>query len=422
MERKFTLSIEKSGIIQCENKASSQVIGRYHGRYRLGPSTSSILVLERDSKMEEISFGENSLIKRVMFSGIIADGTLLEFFNFLGENNRNGVLVILSNNIKNSIFFKGGHIRFSTSTSKENRLGEIFFRFGMVTKADLVKALSDKSMRLGERLIKNEVINIADLYKAIKLQIEEICYSSFLFQDGSFYFYELVNDDLIPSNINIPIRHILFEGVRRMDEMTYFKKKLPSPEVVLAINPDASVTGLTEIEVSTFKMIDGKSSLRDLSRKNGLGLFETTKIVFNFLQAGYIKIKSVTAYITHATSSVDSTTKLITAYNKVFDYIGKKSGKTTLKLQQDLTTFFQKFEGELGNLFKDVEVNAKLQVDTNKILSNVTAVSADVKVFSLLYKAFDEIFYFLIFSSGITLEPKIEEQLTSVVSKISESQ
>jgi len=206
-----------------------------------------------------------------------------------------------------------------------------------------------------------------------------------------------------------------------MDEMTYFKKKLPSPDVILEVDSQTSVTDLTQMEIATYKMIDGVKTLKELSRLNRLGLFETTKIVFNLIQGGYVRIKSMSSFLEVSTESLEGTRKMIAAYNKVFEYIGKKSQNSAEKLRKDLATFLRKFEGDLATAFNGVEFGENLTLDADRITTNADTLESKGKMFSLLYKAFDEIYYFLLFSSGVTIEPKIETELNNLVEKISKN-
>ncbi|MGM0596098.1 MAG: DUF4388 domain-containing protein [Myxococcota bacterium] len=386
---------------------------RFSGYWHLGPSTPYLLIFERRADEHNSS---NQLFKHVLFSGRIHEGSLIEYFNFIGENNKTGALVIISGPMKKSIFFKDGQIRFSTSNVKDDLLGEILYRYGIVDKESLKIALNDKTRKLGESLVAMGKINVTDLYQAIKLQVEEICYSSFLLTDGSFYFYELTDENMIPSSIHLATRNVILEGVRRIDEMSHFKKKLPSPDVILEINPEASVTSLKKSEIETFNLIDGKITLRELSRRNHLGLFETTRIIFNLIQGGYVKIKSRSSIISDISSGKGNIRQLVEAYNKVFKYIWTKTPEIQDKLKSDLSTFISKMEGDLALLFKGVKIKDQLQLDHEKIAKNITKHQTDkTNLFTSLIKASDEILYFLLFSSGITIEPQIEEELQKLV-------
>ncbi|MBN2724443.1 MAG: DUF4388 domain-containing protein [Deltaproteobacteria bacterium] len=422
MDGSIRFKIDKNGEISTIGEYSAKRLARFAGEWQLAPSTSYLMLFERKSSSNVELSQESSLISKVLFSGVIHEGSLLEFFNFLGENSRSGVLVVVTEKIKKSIFFKDGQIRYATSNMSEDRLGEVLYRYGMVKKDVLEEALADKSKRLGEKLVQLGHITVADLYRAIKLQLEEICYSSFLLQNGHFYFYQLVSEDLIPSTIHLQTRNILLEGVRRMDEMSYFKKKLPSPDVVPEIVSEASVSNLTDHEATTYKLIDGRKNLRDLARQNRMGLFETTRIIFYLMQGGYVKVRTVSSMAVETECDKGNIEKLLLAYNKIFSYIAQKAGNVRKKLIHDLDTFTAKLEGNLKVMFAGVEVADDLTFNSSTLLKNISEMDNTNKVFSNLYKALDEIFYFLLFSSGITIEPEIENELQSIVGKISQGQ
>jgi Domain of unknown function (DUF4388) len=415
----ITIIINNEGKITTKNPVSTEKISEYAGEWSLGPSTSYLLVFERTGEQHQTQVSQSSMIGKILFSGLINEGSLLEFVNFLGENSKTGVLVVIHEDTKKSIFFKNGQISYATSNMSEDRIGEVLYRYGLVTKAQLEEALKDKSVRIGEKLIQMDILNVTDLYKAIKYQVEEICYSTFIFTKGNFYFYELANNDLIPSHLHLTTRNILFEGVRRMDEMTYFKKKLPSPFVVPEIMPDVTVSQLSVNEKTIFELVDGKSNIKILARVSRLGLFETTRIIFHLMQGGYIKILTTTMLVDETYSGIVNLKKLIRAYNKVFQYIGNKSSELKPKLKKDLETFISKLEDDLAILFKDVKILDNLNIDKEKLILNIKDMPEKSHLFSILYRAFDEIFYFLLFSSNVSIEPKIESELQKLVNTLS---
>ena len=262
------------------------------------------------------------------------------------------------------------------------------------------------------------VLLVSDLYHAIKIQIEEIVYSTFLFSSGHFYFYEIMAAASLPSHLHLTTRNVLLEGLRRMDEMSYFRKKLPGPEVVLEIIQDATMDNLTEQEAKIIQLIDGRKSLDDIARKSHYGIFDTTRIVFHLMQGGIVRVKSTSSMASEADSGAANISKLLMAYNQIFQLISAKARELTPKLQKDLETFLKKLDGELAVLFSGVRVNPDLSLESAVILENMTRLADQNMVFSQVYKALDEIFYFLLFSAGISIDSAVEADLQNTIRQL----
>ncbi len=415
---KVEIHITPRGQIQLKNETQSKLLAHFTGDWVLGPSTNSMLLFERKQGGQRIEISDAAFLGRVLMAGVIEEGTMVDFLNFLGENRRTGVLVTVSEGYKKSIFFKDGAVRYATSTDPNERLGNVLFRYGMVDKATLKEALEDHSRKIGEKLVQMGVLKITDLYRAIKMQVEEIVYSTFLMNSGNFYFYETMAAESIPSHLNLPARTLLMEGLRRVDEMTYFRKKLPSQDVVPEVAKDATMENLTPQEAELLRYIDGHSSLEEIARKSRFGMFETTRVVFHLLQGGVLRVKSTQSMANETASEVGKIEKLLDAYNNVFLLISAKAHGFIPKLQHDLDEFVKRFEGDLGVLFSGDVMRPDLTMDSSRIIENMAKIRDPECVFSQIYKALNEIFYFLVFSSGVSIDSAVETDLQNTINHL----
>lgn len=415
---KVEIHITQRGQIQLKSETTSKLLAHFAGDWTLGPSTNSMLLFERNQGGQRVEISDATFLGRVLMAGVIEEGTMVDFLNFLGENRRTGVLVTVSGGYKKSIFFKDGAVRYATSTDPNERLGNVLFRYGMVDKTTLKEALEDHTRKLGEKLVQMGVLKITDLYRAIKIQVEEIVYSTFLLSTGNFYFYETMAAESIPSHLNLPARSLLMEGLRRVDEMTYFRKKLPSQDVVPEVVHDVTIENLTDQETELLRYIDGHSSLEDIARRSRFGIFETTRIVFHLLQGGVLRVKSMQSMANETSSEAGKIEKLLETYNNIFLLISNKSQGFLPKLQHDLDEFIKRFEGDLAVLFHGEVMRSDLTLNTDRILENIAKVQVTESVFSQIYKALNEIFYFLVFSSGVSIDSTVETDLQNTINHL----
>lgn len=419
------IELDGQGRIKASSRRVLKHLSSRKGKWRLVPSPDELLILQRIAEPADEK-GTDSGLKRighVMLSGVIErSGDLVDFLTFIYTNKKTGVLVVLNDTVKKTLFFGSGDLRMATSNLPEDRIGAVLYRYGLVTHEQLEEAL-DKAKgrrRLGQVLVDLEVLTVHELYKCIRRQIEDIFYSVLLYRTGEFYFYTMQQDANLPVNMNLSTNNLLMEGVRRIDEMSYFREKLPSSATVLEISPDVPPKKLEEKESRVYCLIDGKRSVADLGRESRLGEFETTKIVFHLLQMRYIRIVEH-GEVTKGLKPVDAVEALhqvVETFNQVFTKIyaevtakGRKE-----ELLKDTQSFFDGSTG-YGGLFDSIALREDGSIPPAAVLENLDALDEKNKT-DFLYRALNELMFFEMFSAGQALSQKDEKALRSRLNEI----
>jgi hypothetical protein len=98
--------------------------------------------------------------------------------------------------------------------------------------------------------------------------------------------------------------------------------------------------------------------------------------------------------------------------------ISRKAQGFLPKLQHDLDEFIKRFEGDLSVLFEGDVMRPDLTINSTCILENIPRVKDSESVFSQIYKALNEIFYFLVFSSGVSIDSTVETDLQNTVNHL----
>src|SRR5262249_32954802 len=149
--------------------------------------------------------------------------------------------------------------------------------------------------RFGQILVETGALTTVDLYQFVRKQVEEIFYSVLVMRSGEYYFYRTSDEDVPPSQLQLSTKQLLFEGVRRIDEMGYFRERLPGPDVVLERrDPPPPATGDNKLPprvARLLSLIDGKKNLATLARESHLGEFEVTKVCFQLLHAEWVAVR-----------------------------------------------------------------------------------------------------------------------------------
>src|SRR6202007_1580790 len=93
------------------------------------------------------------------------------------------------------------------------------------------------------------------------------------------------------SQLQMSTKQLLFAGVRRIDEISYFRAKLQSTDMVLQRRHPTPVQKLEARQERVLALVDGVRDLAALARLSHLGEFETPKILYQFLTSGFVEPK-----------------------------------------------------------------------------------------------------------------------------------
>ncbi len=119
-----------------------------------------------------------------------------------------GMLSVRSNSIEKCIHFKKGQIVFATSGDSRDRLGEVLVNAGFLTQQNLEQGLAlfkkqAGTKKIGGILVENKFVSPKNLYAGLKMQVKEIIYSLFLWNDAEYRFEEVTAPDIIELQINL---------------------------------------------------------------------------------------------------------------------------------------------------------------------------------------------------------------------------
>ncbi len=157
----------------------------------------------------------------IALSGKISSTPLADVLEQLRRKKATGTLIVNSGGVTKSIYFKIGRVVFSTSTSDDDRLGEILVRTGKITRENLEYAtqLHKKNAglkQLGAILVENGLIASKDLFGGLKDQVKEIIFSLFLLVEGDYQFEERFPPNIIELQINF--QDLISEIIQRIKQ------------------------------------------------------------------------------------------------------------------------------------------------------------------------------------------------------------
>jgi hypothetical protein len=221
---------------------------------------------------------------------ITAPGAMCDVLAMVGQTGFRGELQVLDATAMRSVFFDGGSVVGVQTSVEAERLGMVLYRYGAITEEqhDTVMAKVRDGQRFGAAAVELGLLSQERVYSYILRQIEEVVFATFGVADGTFFFLDGFDESRLASRHAVSATGLLMDGVTRLDEMRYFRQKIPSSEYV-PFRVDGRSAPAPEFE-QVYAAIDGRLTVEDIGRVTGRGDFETTKAVYALIQSQHVAI------------------------------------------------------------------------------------------------------------------------------------
>ena len=227
--------------------------------------------------------------------GSLKEASLPDVLQLLAMGKKTGCLSVTHRNNFGYIYFDKGRIAYASIVNRRDRIGDILVKGNLISQQQLEDAIAFQSKirdkRLGEILLERDLITREDLHRHIRIQIEEAVYFLFTWTQGTFNF----EPDILPEEqdllVSINPESLLLEGARRIDEWSLIEKKIPSFDVVFALDRerlDGSEAALTPEQEQLVPLIDGRRDVTALIDESGMGEFNVGKALYGLQTAGFL--------------------------------------------------------------------------------------------------------------------------------------
>ncbi len=416
--------VDTDGRLTLDGEAQRRLAGR-PGRFRVVPTTGEIIILQRVADGRATTSVSAIAPGRVTLAGEVdAVGGLVDVINFILSQQWSGQLAIVDGSARKTLYFRRGDVRTAASNVAEDRLGAILYRYGVVSEEQLQQALGSSagSGRLGQILVEQGLLTPHDLYTYVRKQVEEIFWSVLVLRSGAFYFYRTDEDHGPVSQLSLSTKQLLFDGVRRIDELSYFREKLPSSELVLTRRHPAPETKLEPREERVLLLVDGARDLAAIARASHLGEFETTKVLYQLLTSGFVEPRQQPVVKLAPSRPGDSLQdifgKVVDAFNevyaKIYAAVGQR-GKQQM-LQKGLESFFGSV-AEFAPLFVGLAMDERGVLAREQLLANLNMAPTDDKL-DYLHRGLNELLFFELFTAGEAVDRREEIELHQRLNQI----
>ncbi|HEX9611352.1 MAG TPA: DUF4388 domain-containing protein [Gemmatimonadales bacterium] len=227
--------------------------------------------------------------------GSLKEASLPDVLQLLALGQKTGCLSIADRSNFGYIYFDRGRISYASIVNRRDRLGDILAKHGLISQDQLDAAIHrqsrERDKKLGEILVAMNVISQLDLERYMRMQIEEAVYYLFTWTQGTFNFEADVRPEQQDFLVSINPESLLLEGARRVDEWSLIEKKIPSFDLIFAVDRDRlaiSESTLTETQQRLMPLLDGSRDVNQVIEDSGLGEFEIGKALYGLITAGFV--------------------------------------------------------------------------------------------------------------------------------------
>ena len=359
---------------------------------------------------------------------------LHSILQLLNNEMKTGVFQANRANQEVKIYFFEGAIIYAMGSKKENRLGDLLLKRGLISKAELNECLigaREKKQALGKYLVENGRISVAILKESLQKQTENIIYNLFLWEKGDFEYKDarLKMDRII--NIQLNMMEVILEGSRRIDEMSIFKEQIPSDKILLKASNSIEEKGkikFTQAELRMLKFVDGKRTVREIFSESGINGFAAHdefyayKTIHSLISSGMIEmIEPVQRGSVQIKEKKDeyNAIEIITVYNDIlqstYRHVESELGKQTF-------TIFAECKSELSpqhsSLLKDFYPGNPAATNIHAIIEALDDNMCSHKVENFIINCFNKYFIKIIGKTSSILGSKFSDKIRCGIDNI----
>jgi hypothetical protein len=303
---------------------------------------------------------------------------------------------------------QNGEIVSASSNAPEDHLGAILCQHGLLNTAQLRAALDQQSVGqfLGDILVQDGLINRHDLFQYLQVQIKEIFFSLLMLEAGHYVFFRELKAEEAASYVRIPLQNLLMQGFQHIDEMKFFREKIPSfDDIYTPQCKSAGEHSLASAEKEVFYALDGKKTLRDVSNSTHLGEFGVTKAAYKLLAFKLISKQNESALpdvpeldnLGNLAMIIDELNDIIVKLHTIINDQGR-----SCELTDAIPSFVRANPGR-EQLFSGITLQEDGTLDAESLLQN--AASLDMPDSSkFVRETLRELLFFMQFMAGDSIE------------------
>jgi hypothetical protein len=401
--RSELVRIDARGEVHPIGRVASQRLRAREGTYRVLPGPKHVVFMRYTGEDGQRDDEDGAIVR--LSGEITAPGATCDVLALLGQAGWRGELVVCdaTGTAERSIFFEQGNVVGVCTNVKEERLGAVIYHFGGLTDEQLaaIEGKVDGGRRFGEAAVELGFLQPEQVYEFIGKQVREVVFSVLLVADGTFFFLHDFEDSRVASRHVASANSLLMDGVTRLDEVKYFRQKIPSELHVP--NRTSRAAPPAEEFADVWQVVDGQRSVEEIGRVTGLGEFETTRQVYALMQSKHVVVGpppftgGPEALVAAANTSLGAVFAALALAGRL--------GELKAALES-----FASGAGVYDMLFRGAGPDDQGQLDTGRVAENAALLAAGAPE-AMLRQMLGEYVSFALFSAGALLGPEREQEL-----------
>jgi hypothetical protein len=258
------------------------------GAFRVLPAPKHIVLMRYTGEDGRRDAEDGPVVR--LSGEITAPCALLDVLAMLAQTRAKGQLSVLTSVAERNLFLENGNIVGIETSVEEERLGRVMYRYGALDEAQhqSILARTSEGLRFGQAAVELELVSRERVYLYLGKQIEEVVYACLGLDDGAFFFLDGLDHQRLASHHAFSVNGMLMDVVTRMDEMRYFRQKIPD-ESWIPLRADRQESPVEEF-CAALEAVDGQRSIADIGRITGAGEFHTTKAIYALMRSHHVTL------------------------------------------------------------------------------------------------------------------------------------
>lgn len=225
--------------------------------------------------------------------GILASTTFPALiFSILGRR-ETGVLTFTGETSEKSVYIQSGSPVFATSSDRDDRLGQVLFKAGLVSLEALMQSLDEAvcgGKRLGAVLVERGLIQPHDLVEGVRAQVRNIVCSLFSWTRGRYSYLAgpLPTTEVITLKLSAPT--MILEGIRRIESWERIWEAVGGLDTEYRTTERLEeVTGDLDLSLEEWTLLshcDRPAPLRELCQVSTMKDFDICRLLWAMLTLG----------------------------------------------------------------------------------------------------------------------------------------
>jgi hypothetical protein len=205
-----------------------------------------------------------------------------------------GTLTLTLGGVGKSVFIEDGRLVFASSSSVDDRLGELLLRRGSITLRQLTDAARGlgPGKRLGAVLVENGVLTPKALVRSVVEHTQEIIYSLFQWVEGRYRMQEGHEASAEAIQLRMSTPAVIMEGIRRVDSWSRIDRAVGGVNARYVRSADyeqrVGEAGLPAETLTLLTDLDGVLSVGEICDGSSLPDFEVCRVLWGYRLIGAV--------------------------------------------------------------------------------------------------------------------------------------